>query len=188
MSRVLHPDDHTYAAADLGHAERTTMPMLGAHLDDLDALRDQLTRTASAVGDANTESTQHTTTAVEACRQAATTAFGAIGSTMDLLSGSVGDAAATAGATSWTGANRDRFVDETDRFAAAMRDIDVATRDAFEDYQASVTQLAEALEDFQRRLATSLGQAMESTEGMAAAVEAQRTNLDSVMNQGLGIG
>ena len=164
------------------------MAMLGAQLDELDGLRDRLRVTTTAIEDAGVDARRLTDQVVEACRTAAGVAFDAVGASMGQLSGAVGDAVALAGSTSWTGANRDRFLDDTNRFHAAMADVERAATDAFEAYRANVEQLAASLEEFQARLAVAMADAATSTEGMATAVEAQRTNLDAVMNQGLGVG
>ncbi len=164
------------------------MTMLGAQLEELEGLRDRLLTTMTAIDDANAEARRLTDDVVDACRTAATTAFSAIGSSMGELSGSVGDAVALAGSTNWTGANRNRFVDEAGRFQGAIGDVERAATDAFEAYRTNTEQLAQSLEDFQGRLAAAMADATASTDGMAKAVESQRANLDAVMNQGLGVG
>ena len=49
------------------------MTMLGAQLDDLEALASQLRTTAATIGDTNTDARGQTTAVVTACRDAAAT-------------------------------------------------------------------------------------------------------------------
>ncbi len=161
------------------------MAMLGAQLEDLEALRDQLTRTSEAIGNASTNATAETASVVGTVRDASTLALSRVSATMDTLSGSVHESANRAANAGWTGANQVRFLEAHGEFTSAMGEVDAATREAFDQFQLNVSQMAETLESFQSNLQLSLTRATDSTQTMARAVEGQRSNLDMAMNQGL---
>ncbi len=161
------------------------MTMLGAQLDDLEALASQLRTTAATIGDTNTDARSQTTAVVTACRDAAAQSFRAITGALDLLNSSVLRSSEHARTATWTGANQQRFLDASHEFGAALGEVDSATRATFEQFQSNINAMADALESFQATLHTSLLRAHDSTEAMASAVDAQRTTLDMAMNQGL---
>ncbi len=164
------------------------MTMLGAQLDDLDALGQRLRTTAGEIGDVRSAASATAGRVVGEVRAAAEGARRDIGQAMAALRSAVSASATAADATAWSGANPDRFLDAHRDFDGAMASAEEATTSAFTEFGAAIDRMAAGLEEYATRLATSLDQANEASASMAAAVEQQRMNLDQVMNQGLGLG
>jgi hypothetical protein len=168
--------------------QETNMTMLGAQLDDLDALGQRLRTTAGEIGDVRSAASATAGRVVGEVRAAAEGARRDIGQAMAALRSAVSASATAADATAWSGANHDRFLDAHRDFDGAMASAEEATTSAFTEFGAAIDRMAAGLEEYATRLATSLDQANEASASMAAAVEQQRMNLDQVMNQGLGLG
>lgn len=164
------------------------MTMLGAQLDDLAGLASRLRTTAGDIGDVQQRSTAATLRVVEEVRSAAAAAVNEVSQTMASLRTSVAASAAAAGSTTWSGLNRDRFLDAHQDFDRAMASAEDATTAAFADFGTAIEQMAAGIEAYNNGLSASLSQAGDASDSMATAVEQQRLNLDQVMNQGLGIG
>jgi hypothetical protein len=161
--------------------------MLGAQLDDLDALAGQLDRTAAAITDCQSRSTTDTNQVVDSVRTATTTALQRITAQMDTLRESVRAAGHSAGAAQWTGANAERFRSAYQQFDTSMQQAEATTKETFADFHRAIDRMAAALADYAGQLAGALTNAQSSTHAMSSAVQAQRTNLDSVMNTGLSV-
>lgn len=162
--------------------------MLGAQLGDLESLSSQLRSTMSEIGAVQGESMATSNTVVSSVREAATRAQGEILAAMERLRASVETSATQANAAAWTGANRDSFVSSYGEFQSAMTAAEAATEDAYQQFTTQIDAMAASLEDYTAQLQSSLTQAEASTESMSGAVDAQRTNLDQVMNTGMSIG
>jgi hypothetical protein len=161
------------------------MTMLGAQLDDLSDLSVTLTTTGGDVLTAQASATSTTTNVVSEVRSSAQSALAAIRSHLDALLTSVQTSGARAEATAWTGANRDRFTAAYGDFQQAMQAARQSTEAVFAEFQAAVDTMTASLEDYDRQFSSAMGQAEGSVRSMSAAVDAQRTNLDSVMNTGM---
>ncbi len=161
------------------------MVMLGAQLDDLDGLAQRLRRTGDEIDAVRIEAQGTTTTVVEAVRGSIDRARGAIDVAMMDLIRSVGASAETAQATQWTGRNQEVFLGHHLDFQVAMDRAGSATTDAFAQFGQAVEQMAQALVDYDSSLAAALTDAAASSTSMAMAVDAQRQNLDQVMNAGI---
>lgn len=162
------------------------MVMLGAQLDDLDALAQRLRLTGNDIGAVRTDAQMTTTTVVDAVRGSIDQARSAIDVAMADLLRSVGASAESAQATRWTGRNQEVFLGHHLDFQVAMDRAGTATTDAFAQFGQAVEQMAQALVDYDASLATALADAAGSAASMAQAVDAQRNNLDQVMNVGMG--
>ena len=163
------------------------MQILGAHLDDLDRLAAQLRRTAGEIADVHARANSATSAVATEIRSAVSAGTVDIGDAMATLRASVAASTSTADGVSWSGLNRDRFLDAHREFDAAMSRAESTTSAAFTDFGSSVEQLTGAIEHYISTLGGSLANAADAADSMAVAVEQQRTNLDQVMNQGLGI-
>ena len=163
------------------------MTMLGAQLDDLDALAARLRTTSAEIGDVHARAGTTTTTVVGEVRSAAAAALSQISSSMDALRAAVSASATSASSANWNGLNHDRFLDAHRDFDSAMMRAEQATTSTFSDFNAAIEQMAAGIESYTASLAGSLDQARGAADSMAGAVDQQRANLDQVMNQGLGI-
>ncbi len=161
------------------------MTMLGAQLDDLDGLAQRLRITAGDIGTAQGDARTTTTTVVGSVRESAGAARMTIETAMQTLLASVAGSARTAEAANWTGQNQAAFLGHHADFSAAMDRAGAATNDAFGRFADAIEQMSAALEEYEVSLAASLTDATASAESMAGAVDAQRANLDLVMNTGL---
>lgn len=161
--------------------------MLGAQLDDLDALAGQLDRTGGALAECQTRSTTDTNQVVESVRAAANTALQRITAQMDALRESVRGAGSSSRAAQWTGANAERFRAAYHDFDVSMQQAEATTKDTFAEFQRAIDHMATSLSDFAQQLANALANAQHSTQTMSGAVHAQRANLESVMNTGLSV-
>ncbi len=164
------------------------MTVLGAQLDDLTDLAGRLTTTESEIGGVQTDSTAATSTVVGDVTTAAANALVRITALMDNLRASVDAAATRAADANWTGHNREEFIRGYGDFNAAVAQAEAATRDTFANFDNAISSMTAELEQYQASLSAALADAQGSTASMAQAVEAQRENLDSVMNTGLSFG
>ena len=163
------------------------MTMLGAQLDDLQALSSQLTTMGDDVAASRDDALATTTNVIAEVSQATTTALQQISAHMERLEASVRGAMARADATQWTGANADRFRQGASDFQSSLIVGQTATQEAFTSFQQSTSLMGDTLSEFVAGFSTALTQASSSANDMSSAVEAQRANLDSVMNLGLTI-
>ncbi len=164
------------------------MTMLGAQLDDLQSLSAQLTLMGTDVAACRDDSVITASQVITDVTQATALALQQINAHMARLEGSVHAAVGHAEATQWTGANADRFRQGASDFQASMGSGQATTREAFASFQQSAAMMTETLQDFVTGFSAALTEASASAGDMSAAVEAQRANLDSVMNLGLSIG
>jgi uncharacterized protein YukE len=162
--------------------------ILGAELDDLVALSSELARTTSALGQTQSGSAASTNDVVQSVKSAAAAAEGQITTQMDSLRGAVGRANASASTAVWTGRNAERFRAAYQDFDASMQKAETATRETFNDFRRAIDEMARTLADYTQTFSTALSNAQSSTQSMQAAVDAQRQNLDQVMNTGLTVG
>jgi hypothetical protein len=162
--------------------------MLGAQLDDLDALAGHLDRTGTAIADCQARSTSDTNQVVDSVRTAAATAMQRITAQMDALRESLRAAGSSSSAAQWTGANAARFRAAYQQFDVSMQQAEATTRETFADFHRAIDQMAASLSDYAQQLASALTNAQQSTHTMSSAVHAQRANLDAVMNTGLSVG
>ena len=65
---------------------------------------------------------------------------------------------------------------------------ETSTKDTFQQFQKAINDMAQSLDGYAQELAKALTSARTSTDSMGRAVEAQRANLDTVMNTGLTVG
>ncbi len=161
--------------------------MLGAQLDDLQTLSNQLTTMGANVAASRDESLTTTTNVINEISQATATALQQITTHMERLEASVRIAVAKADATQWTGANADRFRQGASDFQSSLLTGQTATQEAFTSFQQSTSLMSDTLQEFITGFSAALTQAADSAHDMSSAVEAQRANLDSVMNLGLSI-
>ena len=161
--------------------------MLGAQLDDLSALAGQLDRTGGAIADCQTRSTTGTNEVVDSVRTAATTALQRITAQMDALRETVRAASTSSTSAQWTGGNAERFRAAYQQFDASMQQAETTTKETFADFHRAIDQMASSLSDYAQQLANSFVNAQSSTQTMSSAVQAQRANLDMVMNTGLSV-
>lgn len=162
------------------------MTMLGAQLDDLAGLSQQLTSMSGDVATSRDDSVATTSQAIGDVTQATAAALQQITAHMERLETSVQTAVARAESTQWTGTNAVRFRQGAHEFQTSMSAGRATTTEAFESFQHSVAAMSETLEEFVAGFSAALTDASASANDMSAAVEAQRTNLDNVMNSGMG--
>jgi len=163
------------------------MTMLGAQLDDLQGLSGQLQVMGGDVATVRDGSVATTSQVIGEVTQATATALQQITTHMEHLQTSVQTAVARAEVTQWTGANADRFRQGAVDFQSALAAGQATTRDAFSSFQSSAAMMSDTLQEFVTGFSAALTDASASASDMATAVEAQRANLDNVMNLGLSI-
>jgi len=164
------------------------MGMLGAELGQMRQLSAQMNRTTNRIATAQTSTNKTTNQVVTGVQNDAQTAMSRIDSALADLTSSVSEAVSTAQGTSWVGANNQRFMSAANDFQQHMNNADQATRDAFQKFQKSINQMAQAIEEYQASFSTALTNAQTSTESMRQAVDSQTNELDRVMNTGLTAG
>lgn len=162
--------------------------MLGAELQGLAALSQQLTTTTGEIGACQQGSTSTTSTVVQTVSDASQQALTRIQAELDKLRVAVEAANTQAESTVWTGANRETFVAGYHQFRASMSTAEATTQETFEQFRASIDQMAASLSDYVTQFSGALSSAQESTTSMASAVTAQQANLDAAMNTGMSIG
>jgi methyl-accepting chemotaxis protein len=164
------------------------MTMLGAQLDDLQALSGRLTTMGADVATGRDDAVATTTTVITEVTEATAVALQQITAHMERLEASVRSAVASVDSTQWTGANADRFRQGASDFQSSLVTGQTATREAFASFQQSASLMSDTLQEFVAGFSAALIQASAAANDMSAAVEAQRSNLDNVMNLGLSIG
>ncbi|MDG2113117.1 MAG: hypothetical protein P8N02_10945, partial [Actinomycetota bacterium] len=149
------------------------MTMLGAQLDDLDALALRLRSTATEIGDVHTTASGTSGRVVTEVRNSSADALRNITASMDRLRAAVSASASRADATAWSGLNHDRFLDAHRDFDAAILRSEETTTAAFSDFSTAIEQMAAGIEEYTNSLAVSLEQAREASTSMATAVDQQ---------------
>lgn len=161
------------------------MSILGANLDDLDRLSQQLHTTSTSIDTISGDTRTSVTDVVDRMRQAGTTAVSSATAHMDALQTAVDQAQSQADSASWVGQNAEVFRSAYHEFNAAMAKAGEATRHYFSELHTLLERLGGETEQYLTELTASLHSAQQSTDSMAQAVSAQRENLDQVMNTGL---
>jgi ABC-type transporter Mla subunit MlaD len=164
------------------------MSILGASLEDLEQLSSQLHTTGSSIERVAGDTSAAVNGVVAQLRDAGSRAVASAGEHMEALRAAVDQAQARADGASWIGRNAEVFRDAHRDFGAAMARADEATRAYFDELRRVLEQLGADTEQYLGELTASLRNAHASTESMARAVDAQRDNLDQVMNTGMSAG
>lgn len=164
------------------------MSVLGAQTEELISLATRLGSTGSDISAVNAEAQGVANAVIEQSEAAFTTAVSGITSAMDTMRGAVDAARAQLDGTTWTGANRAVFDGAYGDFTAAMTSLEAVTNDAYLEFDSQMKLLSGFIRDFQQQVTVSLGDAQDSTMSMQTAVDAQRDNLETVMNTGLAVG
>lgn len=164
------------------------MPMLGATLEDLEALATQLATTTGDIGEVRDHTRTAITAVVDQLRASGQQAVHTARTQMESLRASVEAARARADSADWTGHNADVFRSSYQDFSAAIGRGDQATTAYFDEFNALLDRLGGDTESYVGELATALTNAQASTESMGRAVDGQRENLDQVMNTGFTAG
>ena len=160
------------------------MSMLGAQLGDLDDLSGRLTTMGGDVAATRDDALATTTRLIGDVGQATELALQQITTAMERLDASVQTAVSRAESSHWTGANADRFRQAAGEFQGSLLAGQTATREAFTSFKQSTSLMSETLQDFVTGFSGALSDASSAAGDMAIAVNAQRDNLDQVMNQG----
>ena len=163
------------------------MTMFGARLEDLSALADQLRATTIDIEDGSDDAVRITSDVIQAVSDAADAARDQITQAVQAISSAVTAAARQAEGTEWVGANRDRFVEAAANFDGAIGDAQVATVEMFGDFRVKIGELSAQLDSYVTDFGRAMGEAREHSTSMATAVDAQRNNLEAVMNEGLSV-
>lgn len=158
------------------------MVMLGAQLEDLNALASQLETSTGRLGEVN-DSCQKIQTSICGDMEAAfSAAVGRVESTMADMRSVVTEGQASLDSTVWTGGNRQQFDAASGDFASSMSALEGSISDTWTTFNDQVHHMSGLLAQFQVELSTHLGHAQESTANMSKAVIMQHDNLDSAMN------
>lgn len=169
-----------------GYRKDTDMSdMLGASTSGLADLVGRLHGTSSAIGGCQANTQRICGQLVEAVRHAASTALTQIQGEMQALRGEVVASATASEAVAWTGVNRETFVGAYHAFDGSMSAAETATGQTFGDFHTAVDGVAAELEAYVAELSTSLASAVESVDGMSAAVQGQLDTLEATMNTGM---
>lgn len=164
------------------------MSILGAQTGELVDLAVQLGTTTGDIGSVQADTRSVATTVTGEMESSFGRALTGITSAMDVLRGSVESAKGRLDGTTWTGSNRETFNGAYTNFGSAMTSLEGAVNDAYQQFDAQMKQIGGMIEEFQTQVGTSLEQAQDSTTSMQEAVNAQRENLEMVMNTGLSVG
>ncbi len=164
------------------------MSILGAQLDDLAVLADQLRQTAGDLATTRDSALTLSGQMVNTTRETAQNGLSTVEGQLTTMSASVTASVSQASAAQWTGANAERFREGAASFQANIEAGRTATTEAFSSFNTHIAALADALESYVQQFGTALAGAEESSHQMSAAVESQRANLDQVMNTGLAVG
>ena len=164
------------------------MTILGATTEDLVGLAARLGTTTADIGAVERDTQGIATTVVDEMHVSFSTAVTGITNATNVLRGSVDGARAQLDRTTWTGTNRAVFDGAYADFTAAMAGLEAAITDAYGQFDAQMKQVAGLIEEFQAQVSASMQDAQASTTSMQQAVEAQRENLEMVMNTGLSVG
>lgn len=162
------------------------MVMLGAQLDDLDGLAQRLRATGGDIEGARGDAQRTTSTVVDAVQTSSAQARSMIEQVIAELLASVAASADTANGAQWTGHNQTTFLGHHAEFQGAMERAGTATNEAFAQFGQAIDQMADVLVEYEASLALALADAVQASTSMAGAVDAQRANLDQVMNTGMG--
>ena len=163
------------------------MAMIGAQLDTLDALAQQLGVTSADIADVSAGAVRAFSQAVEALDAATTAAVQQASTHTTQLRTSVATSQQRAAEAVWTGSNATRFHEAYATFEGAIASAESATTDAFADFKRQIADLGAALGTFVESFQASMTNAATSTDSMATAVRTQRSSLDEVMNSGLAV-
>jgi hypothetical protein len=164
------------------------MAMIGAQLETLDALAQQLGVTSVDIADVSAGAVRAFSDAVEALEVATASAVQNASMQTANLRASVNTSQQRSADAVWTGSNATRFHEAYQSFDGAIVGAEHATNDAFADFKRQIGDLSAALGTFIQSFQTSMTNAAASTDSMSSAVRNQRTTLDQVMNTGLTIG
>lgn len=164
------------------------MSILGAQTGELIDLAAQLGTTTGDIGAVHADTRSVAGAVTQEMEVSFTKALTGITTAMDTLRGAVESAKTRLDGTTWTGSNRETFAGAYQNFGGAMTNLEVAVNDAYMQFDGQMKQVGGLIEEFQVQVGTSLEQAQDSTTSMRQAVDAQRENLESVMNTGLTIG
>jgi biotin operon repressor len=164
------------------------MPTLGATLEDLESLSTQLTTTTGDIGDVRDQTRTAITEVIDRLRQAGLEAVNTARQQMQALRTTVETAQSRADGADWTGHNAEVFRSAYQEFNSAIGQAETATTGYFDEFNSLLDRLGVDTEDYVGQLGTSLTNAQSSTESMSHAVDAQRQNLDQVMNTGFSVG
>jgi hypothetical protein len=164
------------------------MSMLGASLEDLDQLSIQLHTTAASIDTVSIDSNRSAQAAVSQLRETGTSAVMAATDHMGTLRDAVERARSRADGASWVGHNAETFRAGYDDFSGAMARAEEATTGYFTELKNVLERLGADTEHYLGDLTAALREAQASTESMSRAVDAQRDNLDQVMNTGMRAG
>lgn len=164
------------------------MTMLGATPAQLEELAVELGATTAEIGDVHSQTNgvaeRVCDEIVASFNQAVTgisTAMGELRTTVDRVQGRLADA-------DWTGTNRATFDGAYGQFNTAMLTLETSVRDAYDQFDGQLKQIAGFIGEFQAEVGTCMTEAQQSTQSMQDAVTAQATNLVDVMNSGLTVG
>jgi len=164
------------------------MSVLGAQTGELVELAAQLGTTTGDIGAVHADTRTVADTVTQEMEGSFTKAITGITTAMDALRGSVESAKGRLDGTTWTGSNRETFTGAYENFGGAMNNLEGAVNDAYSQFDGQMKQVAGLIAEFQVQVGTSMEQAQDSTTSMQEAVNAQRENLESVMNTGLTVG
>lgn len=164
------------------------MSVLGAQTGELVDLAAQLGATTGDIGGVHADTRSVASTVTQEMESSFAKALSGITGAMETLRGSVESAKGRLDATTWTGANRETFTGAYINFGSAMNNLEGAVNDAYTQFDGQMKQISGLIEEFQVQVGTSMEQAQDSTTSMQEAVNAQRQNLESVMNTGLTVG
>lgn len=162
--------------------------MLGAELGELDSLATRMSAVTGNIGSAQTNTNSATTNVVSSVTSSAATARSAIDAALGELRSAVSGAVVQANGTNWTGANSTVFKGAAADFDSAMAAAEAATAETFALFETNISQMSQALADYQQSFSTALTNAQTSTTSMQNAVQQQRAQLDSTMNTGMSVG
>ena len=164
------------------------MSMLGASLEDLDQLSVQLHTTAASIDTVSTDTNRTAQAAVSQLRDTGTSAVTSATDHMSTLREAVERARSRADGASWVGHNAETFRASYHDFSGAMARAEEATTGYFAELKNVLERLSADTEQYLGELTFALRDARDSTEAMSRAVDAQRDNLDQVMNTGMRAG
>jgi ABC-type transporter Mla subunit MlaD len=164
------------------------MSMLGAQLEDLVGLSQQLNTTTAEVGTVQANSLSTTSQVVSSVTSSAQDGLRMITQHMEALRSTVEAARGRLASTMWTGQNQVVFEGAYGEFTTAMTAAETSMNDVYASFQTQITNMTSELNDFVTRFSNSMTQAQASTQSMSTAVAAQRDNLDQVMNTGMSVG
>lgn len=164
------------------------MSVLGAQTGELVELASQLGSTTGDIEAVNADTRTVSTTVTSEMQDSFGRALTGITNAMKMLTDSVTAANGRLDGTTWTGSNRETFNGAYVNFGSAMGSLDSAVNQAYAEFDGQMKQISGFIDEFQVEVDAAMQQAKESTTSMQTAVNAQRENLESVMNTGLTVG